>query len=75
MNAIKAETYLHRKVGLRRLKLVCCQWEAPPAQFRDNSGRELILTMESGETIVTSRRRWSGIRVFEVTVSADTEEI
>lgn len=73
--AAPAEAYLIRSTRLNRLRRSCCQWDAPPRQFTDASGREYMISMLSDETVVTSRKAWPHIRRFEVIVETLTEEI
>lgn len=73
--AAQAETYLVTVTGLARLKRSCCQWDAPPRQFKTADGREFSITMVSGETPVATRAAWPKIPTFEIAVETMTEEI
>lgn len=74
-HAAAAEAYLRARVGLGRLKRVCCYWGAPPRQVRGTDGRDYTVTMASEETLVLTPRAWRNIQAFEITVETVTEEI
>jgi hypothetical protein len=73
--AANAEDYLVQTVGLNRLKHVCCLWDSPANQFRDETGREFSITMASQETLIGQRAEWSKIESFTIIVEIYTEEI
>lgn len=74
-HAAAVEAYLAKAFGLKRLKLSCCQWDGPAAQFRDTDGRDVAISMVSEETLVAARSGWPSIGAFAVIVEIYTEEI
>ena len=74
-HAAAAEAYLRVRVGLERLKRVCCYWGAAPRQVRGADGRDYTVEMASGETLILTRAAWRRIPAFEITVETFTEAI
>lgn len=72
--AAAVERALGRLVGLKRLRYLCCRWEAPDAQVRVRR-QWYKVAMATGETVVHARAAWGAIGRFEVTVETCTEEI
>jgi hypothetical protein len=75
VHAARTEALLIKSVGLARLKHSCCQWDAPPAQFRAADGRDYAVSMVSAETSVARRVHWRKIARFEIIVETLTEDI
>jgi hypothetical protein len=73
--AVAVEATLNRTAGLAPLRRFCCQWDGPAGSFTDAAGRSHMISMASGETMVTDRRQWRAIPVFTVIVDRFTEEI
>ena len=73
--AAAAEAYLVARVGLGRLKRICCYWGAAPRPYRDRKGRAFTITLASEETVIGTRAAWRRIPTFEIAVETFTEEI
>lgn len=67
--AATVEESLHKQYGMGRLTFVCCGWE--PAEGRTGMlrapSRDVSVTMNSEETLLSDRTEWSNIPFFYVT--------
>ncbi len=76
-DAAAIETLLVTAVGLERLRFVCCGWESLPTsgQVRGTDGFLRLVSMGSGESLLSDRSRWADIPTFVVTVELVLDEI
>jgi hypothetical protein len=74
-DAAAVENYLAEAVGMARLRRSCCQWDGPPASFRDTSGQEYSILLLSPDTPARDREEWPTSKPFEIWVDMFTEEI
>jgi hypothetical protein len=79
-HASEIEAYLVRHSGMAKLRFYCCGWEPntrqSPPEGKLNIGlkQQYDVSMESEETLISERSRWSGIQWFYVSVTLLLED-
>jgi Domian of unknown function (DUF4952) len=76
-DAAAIESLLVKAVQLETLRFACCGWESVPTsgQVRGADGFLRLVSMGSGESLVTDRSRWAEIPTFVVTVELVLDEV
>lgn len=75
-NAIAVEAYFVKTAHMPELRNICCGWESLPKNPKSKQPygvyelgqNTYLISMDSGETLVSQRSRWGNIPYFNVTV-------
>lgn len=74
-DASEAERILGQQFGMPALQRACCIWESGQHSFRpDPTGMNYLISMDSGETLVTQRAAWPSIEHFYIQVDLFAED-
>jgi Domian of unknown function (DUF4952) len=74
-HASQVESYLIRETGMAKLRFYCCGWEpntrrgSPEGSLNLSQEQQYEVSMLSEETLVSTRRQWSRIQWFYVSVT------
>lgn len=66
--AADVEQVLIRNFGVKKLQRNCCLWETTQNAYRDDRMGNFVISMATGETLVSSASGWARIPYFYVKV-------